>query len=364
MPTRIDLFLRAVETNDTRHLQNCNQGLLTTRFGPRRSTALHLAAWHGSLDVGRYLLDHKILDPAVTETVKSYSVLHVAAINNQVRFMEMLLERGADINVGDSHNRTPLMVALKKKQFLASKFLLDQDGLRYDAISTASGWGLVHYGFYWGHWEIVEALYEVVGLDLMTATTSNHLRLTAMHIAAMKGTLQHLDVVSILARLPNFNVDVRDSLGRTPLHLACLNCCEDLARFLIDLGADVHAVTICGSTILHMICNSGYHPLAMEFVDRYGLEIDHADNFGQLHLATRSENLHLVRFLHSRGANMEGVLDLAEAHHHVSIVQYARNARTAPIAEIGRYVVEMCNSSRFNQRCSSFSISENENVKE
>ena len=116
----------------------------------------------------------------------------------------------------------------------------------------------------------------------------------------------------------------------------------------------------------YTFCCSGYHPLAMEFVDRYRLEIDHADNFGQrpIHLATRSENLHLVRFLHSRGANMEGVLDLAEAHHHVSIVHYLTNARAGARAEIGRYIVEMCNSSRFNERCSCYSISENEDVVE
>ena len=369
MPTRIDLFLHAVEHDDTSHVQNCGQGLLTARFGPQGSTALHWAAWNGSLNVGRYLLDQEILhDPDVTETVMSYSALHVAAMNNQVQFMEMLLEKGADLNAVDDHNRTPLMVALKKKQFLASMFLLDQDGLRWDAIfSTASGWGLVHYGCYWGHLRIVEAIYQVVGPDLMlTSRTSNEQRLTALHIAAIKGNREHLDVVSNLALLPNFDVDVRDSLGQTPLHLACLHCSEDAAKFLIDLEADVHAVTMSGSTVLHMICQTGYHPLAMELVEKYGLEIDQADNLGQrpIHLAAQNGKYHLVRFFQRRGANMEGVLDVAEARGHGYILPYALDARAAAIAEIGRYVIETCNSCRFNERCSCYSISGNEDVED
>jgi ankyrin repeat protein len=69
---------------------------------------------------------------------------------------------------------------------------------------------------------------------------------TPLHWAARHG---HLEVArGLIAN--GASVDVRDTLQRTPLHLAVQN--EDMIRFLVNVGADVNATDALANTPLHL----------------------------------------------------------------------------------------------------------------
>jgi hypothetical protein len=69
---------------------------------------------------------------------------------------------------------------------------------------------------------------------------------TPLHWAARHG---HIEVArGLIAN--GASVEVRDTLQRTPLHLAVDN--EAMIRFLVGVGADVNATDVLGNTPLHL----------------------------------------------------------------------------------------------------------------
>lgn len=69
---------------------------------------------------------------------------------------------------------------------------------------------------------------------------------TPLHWAARHG---HVDVArGLIAN--GAGVDVRDTLRRTPLHLAVEH--PDMIRFLVEAGADLQAGDSLGNTALHL----------------------------------------------------------------------------------------------------------------
>ena len=51
-----------------------------------------------------------------------------------------------------------------------------------------------------------------------------------------------MEVVQYLIETLDFEVDIPDNFGYTPLHMACESGFEDLAKYLISKGADVSSI--------------------------------------------------------------------------------------------------------------------------
>lgn len=58
------------------------------------------------------------------------------------------------------------------------------------------------------------------------------------------------------------DIDARDSLGRTPLHYACMSNSPRCVSLLVARGADVMALTAARWTPLHTCCHYNKHPAA------------------------------------------------------------------------------------------------------
>jgi ankyrin repeat protein len=106
-------------------------------------------------------------------------------------------------------------------------------------------------------------------------------------------------------------------VGDTPLHLAAAGLKVEVARRLIDAGADVNAINRRGATPLHYACDPrprGSHvwnPMRqremIELLVTHSAEIDRADRGGvtPLHRAVRSRGVAAVRELLVRGARTD-----------------------------------------------------------
>jgi hypothetical protein len=103
------------------------------------------------------------------------------------------------------------------------------------------------------------------------------------------------------------DVNERDSLERTPLHLAAWRGNPDTIRTLLDAGADVLALAQDGYAALHFAVNSE-SLAAVEALLRKSMNAQiklklYKNKRTALHLAAAKNNLEIVRCLLSRGAD-------------------------------------------------------------
>ncbi|CAM9514631.1 unnamed protein product [Phaeothamnion confervicola] len=168
------------------------------------ATALLLAAEKGHVDAVRFLLDSGASLAARDE--HSYTALHLAAYYGRLNVAELLLQRGAEVSVVDDRGRTPRKLASRKE---ISKLLAAKER---------------------------EAM---LGVDVFTATERNDVEMVRKYVAS-RG-----------------NLDLKGRSGMTALHVACFNGYSEIARLLLEGGADTSAVDEDQDTPLHYACSNG-----------------------------------------------------------------------------------------------------------
>jgi ankyrin repeat protein len=142
----------------------------------------------------------------------SQAPLDFAAINNQVRAAEMLLDAGADPNRTSGWQHSALYVAVENDCRDMAVLLL-QRGAKADVSSGARG----------------------VELPLHVAAAANRPEMIELLLAH------------------GAKVDCTDSNGWTPLFKAAENGCLDAVKVLVSHGADVRARASNGFTVLHEV---------------------------------------------------------------------------------------------------------------
>lgn len=91
---------------------------------------------------------------------------------------------------------------------------------------------------------------------------SDQYGLTALHVAALKG---HKEVVELLLDIQGrYRVDIecRDGEGQTPLHLAVEGGNPETVELMISRGADINSTTTAGATPLYIARTMGYEAIA------------------------------------------------------------------------------------------------------
>ncbi len=161
-------------------------------------------------------------------------------------------------------------------------------------VNATSGDGVsaTRMALYYGHREIAEMLAAApeAGLDIWDAAALGHMDpVTAVHDTMGK------------AFLDDFSRD-----GYTPLQLACFFGREEVARYLVEAGADISAVAQNGMAIqpLHA-ATAGGHAAIVELLLAAGADPNAAqqEGFRPLHSAAQNGDGEIVRLLLSAGAD-------------------------------------------------------------
>ena len=84
---------------------------------------------------------------------------------------------------------------------------------------------------------------------------------TPLHKAAYEN-----NTVGLLELITPENIDFRDHLGWTALHVAVFLERVDVLRLLIDSGANIFATTCLGHTALHFACFRGLGGVVRSFI--------------------------------------------------------------------------------------------------
>lgn len=263
-------------------------------------TPLLFALSRGQFDMARYLID---LGADVKATSRSgWSALLSAAIGGDSAFVEYVIEKGARVNTRLENGVTPLHSAASYGRTGTVKALVNH-GVNVNT-GDERGQTPLFYTKNANCAEVVRFLIEH-GADVRHRDQINT---TPLHSVAERGT------ISIARILLENGADINavDNFGRTPLTLAVYSSI-DLVRFLILNGAEVNPpppLSIDTSAAphrymrpLHLCGQTGGADIARVLVEN-GAEINVLDESGftPLHSAIRFGNADLVSYLVSKGA--------------------------------------------------------------
>ena len=148
---------------------------------------------HGDIESLESYLNSPEVDLTVKDSIGE-TPLHVAVENNNYQIVQLLLEHGADVNILDDYNDTPLHLASAKDLNISIVQLLLEHGADVEIRENRNGDTPLHLASYNGNYQIVQLLLE--------------------HGA---------------------NVDSRDFEENTPLHQASINKHYSIVHFFSDI---------------------------------------------------------------------------------------------------------------------------------
>ncbi|XP_035999496.1 ankyrin repeat and death domain-containing protein 1A isoform X2 [Fundulus heteroclitus] len=224
--------------------------------------AIHLAAWFGSLEMLKLLVQAGAEQKVENE--EGLNIMHCAAINNHTEIIEYI--------VNDMQ-----MKELDKD---------DQSGHRPFALAAEHG-----------SVEMLKTLMEPYDMATMKPNKRGD---TPLHLAARNG---HLDAVQLL--LQSFNTrDEVNTVGETALYQAAENSQEECVLALLEAGCDPNILTETKCSALHPVSERGDVSLVQLLLEHHA----HTDVQNQLeaplHLAVKNSHIPVIHCLVVAGCNV------------------------------------------------------------
>ena len=159
----------------------------------------------------------------------------------------------------------------------------------------------------------------------------------SIHDAALKGDVE--TARRMLDANPQL-INVRNKLGKTPLHQSLTGGNDEIIKLLIERGADVNAQDNTGLTPLHIAAWWSVTARAKKMID-HGANVNATDKFGDtpLHTAAMNGRGKMCQFLITSGAAMDAKntnnqtpLDLAKREGQeeaIRVIEYYEKQKTA-----------------------------------
>ncbi|XP_046388168.1 26S proteasome non-ATPase regulatory subunit 10-like [Ischnura elegans] len=176
-------------------------------------------------------------------------LIHWAALGGHPEIVEYLLDLGSPVDPLDDNGATPLLLASSAGKVSVVRLLLSRGA--NPSCSNSGKHSALQYASSKGWQEVVDLLLDQ-GAD---ANAQDERGATPLHRAASKGIIS---VMESLVVKGDARINVADSYGNTPLHLACEEDRGEAALFLVSHGALIDAVNKEKLTPLQLAS----HPLA------------------------------------------------------------------------------------------------------
>jgi len=159
--------------------------------------------------------------------------IHVASYEGKYDKVRLLLKEGADVDLRNADQRTPLHFAVQEGHEEIVSFLI-ANGADVNA-KTTQGWTPVHLAAETGQLNITKRLIDN-GADL---SIRNNDGVQPLHHAILN---KHNDIASyMIEKGAPLEDAIANKLKRTPLHLAAEFGALGVTRLLVEKGADIEA---------------------------------------------------------------------------------------------------------------------------
>ncbi|KAM3553202.1 hypothetical protein ARSEF4850_007027 [Beauveria asiatica] len=261
----------------------------------------------------------KLLGRHDSSRIEKHTPLHIAAIHGSINAAEYLLEQGASINAETSDKTTALWFAALGG-FKEMVRLLHKKGGDVDREHDSHGTPL-HYFIQGGNERIVRCLLEL-GANVHTQDIFQGD--TPLGSAADVG---NTNICRLLLQSGS-DINYRNRMGRTALHIATTKRHVAVARCLLENGAAVHETDDDGNTSLMLAAKCGSSDIFRLLHKNGSSDINFTDSNGNtaLHIAATDVRLELTKYLLKNGADVH----ITNADGDIALGLAAKNAERLP----------------------------------
>ncbi|XP_041461535.1 ankyrin-1-like [Lytechinus variegatus] len=225
--------------------------------------------------------------------------LHVAAERGHGNIVNLLISRGADVQVECDIGQTPIHKAAANGHTGIVESLIAH-GSSIDC-EDQTGWTPFNAAVQHGHLE------TLIFLLSKEAKQNKHNGRTPLYAAAEFGQLE------ILQFLISKGADMKSEnpSGRIPLHGAAISGDMEIIKYLIQAGSDVNKGTPKGFTPFDAAIKYG-HLEVIKYLIKEGSKLKRYDGMTPLYVAAKFGHLEIVKFFISQGADVNEENDSGE----------------------------------------------------
>ena len=297
---------------------------------------LHYASSTDNFEIGRLLLERYGADPNAKPRegndwiLRGRTPLHIAVTSANLDFVELLVNKGANLFAGDRNGVLPLHLAIQYGRLRAAKLLMARMGKKVHAhdanrttplhlaaqygrgvlaaklidlkgkISVRNGYGLtpLHYAASGGHEDLIELLIE----NGAKINATNNQGVTPLYLAARDNRKR---VVVLLLSEKSIDIDVANEEGMTSLSVALANGNGEISGRLLQRGFDARRQDKAGKNLLHHAASGGETKSLIVILKTEGINPNAVDSLGNapLHYATQADKKGAVEELLQAGAD-------------------------------------------------------------
>jgi ankyrin repeat protein len=203
-----------------------NPDIINYRVGEHKATLLQQAVLYDKPDVVKLLIDSgadiNLFDD------RDSTPLIMAILENKNDLANILIDRGANLNMKDIYGRTPLHFAAQKKNSFVLQKLLENPEIKIESMDSVNVSPL-SYAATFGDIDCIRILLDN-GANINSEDINSW---TPLFYAVQYGKI---DAVKLLIDR-GANILKKNKFGNTLLHLACKRNNYDMVKFLLEIGA-------------------------------------------------------------------------------------------------------------------------------